>query len=166
MLMPQKYGSTTPSTNSTISRTPYSSVPNIQSVPEEKHYSPESGFVNCCIVRDGDNSPSVLQQRFNFYFQGSESDYFDRNNTSVYSHEYDTLAMIAEKQPGNLTSNYHVFDISRISRNTGQDGRAYLSPSIQYSKKDGNYIGKVSSVCASNACNMNELKNTELTCSI
>lgn len=145
-MLPQKYGSTTPSTKSTLSRTPYNiSVPNIQSIPEEKHYSAESGFVNCCVVRDGENSPSILQQRYNFFFQSSESEYFDRDNTDSYSHEHDTFAMVAEKQPGNLTSNYHMFDISRISRNTGQDGRSYLSPSIQYSKKDGNYIGKVSS---------------------
>ena len=94
-------------------------TPRIFDVPNDSNYFP-SGLVHCCVMRGdtgrGDGSaPSRLRTRYTFTFQvGKQS-----------------VAMIAEKQPGTRFSQYYIFDANR--------GGA----SAKLSKKAGHYIGKL-----------------------
>lgn len=89
-------------------------APLIFKAPGPANYGP-SGFVHCCIVRDGESSSSKLYPRFDFIFQ------VGRQPTS----------MVAEKQPGSRSSNYYLFNTSR----GGATGKL--------TRKAGHYIGKL-----------------------
>ena len=85
-------------------------IPMILNAPSNSNYY-FSGFVHCCVTRDYSNT----RARFNFRFQ--------------IGHE--NLSMIAERQLGNRTSNYHIFDTSRGG----------MKSKLQ--KKAGHYLGKL-----------------------
>mmetsp|Transcript_28971 Transcript_28971/g.42703 ORF Transcript_28971/g.42703 Transcript_28971/m.42703 type:complete len:345 (+) Transcript_28971:172-1206(+) len=101
--------------------------PNIFAVPTQQNYH-SSGFVHCCIIRDVENSPSRFHQRYNFIFQNGAT-YAQMNRYSLGTTEI--TSMIAEKQPMNRASNYHIFDTSRGGSTT------------KLAKKAGHYIGKL-----------------------
>lgn len=96
--------------------------PPIFSIPQAAHNFAPSEFVRCCLQRDLNSSSSMAYPRYNFLFQldGSKA----------------VVAMVAFKQQGNLTSNYHIFDTARLG--------GVLVPSLmKLGKKGGNYIGKL-----------------------
>ena len=104
-------------------------IPPILLAPNENNYFP-SGFVHCVVVRDVKDdaaaaaAASKTVSRFNFIFQ---------TNTNGK----DKVAIVASRQKGNLTSNFHFFDLSR----TG--GSSSALSSLELDKKSGNYIGKL-----------------------
>jgi len=134
---------------------------NLQSVPKKEHYSSNSGFVECCIVRDVERSRSLFQPRYNFYFQdiGAEKNNHRNSSTKVcVPNEHDALAMVAEKQLGNLTSNFHIYDMTttwvkeeatgEVSSNDNNDDASATSLSsslslINSSIHKQHYIGKL-----------------------
>jgi hypothetical protein len=95
--------------------------PHILVAPEEKHYF-ASGFIHCCIIRNVLQSPFRVQ--FIFQKHGSIDD---------------KTAMVAIKQGGNRTSNYHIFDVGRVG---GWSTRNSID-AVKLNKKAGNYIGKL-----------------------
>ncbi len=72
--------------------------------------APKSGLVQCRIIRETlDPVTASNCPRYNLQFQLG----------NVY-----TLALVAIKQQGNITSNYHIFDTARLG------GRSYV-PSMK-----------------------------------
>lgn len=95
--------------------------PNILLAPQSHHYF-ASGFVHCSVTR------SVLQSpiRVTLAFQ-------------KFGAVDDKIAMVAIKQGGNRTSNYHIFDTARVG---GWSIRNSID-AVRLDKKAGNYIGKL-----------------------
>ena len=95
--------------------------PSILVAPKPQHYF-ASGFIHCCLIRYALQSPFRIQ----FIFQ-------------KHGGIDDKTAMVAIKQGGNRSSNYHLFDTGRVggwSRKNGNDV-------VKLNKKAGNYIGKL-----------------------
>ena len=97
-------------------------VPPILLAPKQNNYFP-SGFVHCVVVRDVNDESSKTHGRYNFIYQTS-------------TNGMDKISMVALRQKGNLTSNFHLFDLSRT-------GSSSVSSSLDLNKKSGNYIGKL-----------------------
>lgn len=107
--------------------------PNILIAPKPHHYF-SSGFINCCILRDQVHSPFRVQFIYQKFGCIGE----------------DKVVMVAIKQGGNRTSNYHIFDTGRVGgwSNNKNDQGMLGSPNhnieeIKLDKKAGNYIGKL-----------------------
>ena len=128
--------------------------PNILTAPKQHHYF-ASGFIHCCIVRNALHSPMQIQ----FIFQKHGAGYDD-----------DNVAMVAIKQGGNRTSNYHIFDVGRVAgssisssancssstsaihsnnnnsitaREATKKAEYHCHDEMKLDKKAGNYIGKL-----------------------
>lgn len=131
--------------------------PNILIAPKPHHYF-SSGFVHCCIIRNPLQSPL----RIRFIFQKNYQDIGIGSGGPGTGITKDTVAMIAIKQNGNRTSNYHIFDTGRFvgwsnssrqggdnfgSNGSNSSGGSISSNScneeLKLDKKAGNYIGKL-----------------------
>lgn len=97
-------------------------IPSILLAPKENNYFP-SGFVHCIVIRDINGATSNTHSTFNFIFQST-------------TNGKDEIAIVASRQKGNLTSNFHFFDLSRT-------GTSSALSSLELNKKSGNYIGKL-----------------------
>jgi len=102
------------------------SRPSILQAPTSHQYFP-SGFIHCCIVRDCNHSPFKVQ--FIYQKHGGLDD------------QKDEIVMVAIKQGGNVTSNYHIFDTARVGG--WQKEGIKIGDEIKLDKKAGNYIGKL-----------------------
>ena len=120
--------------------------PNILIAPKPHHYF-SSGFVHCCVLRNPLQSPLRIKFIFQKHYHGNSN--FVGLGTSK-----DKVAMVAIKQNGNRTSNYHIFDTGRFGgwsnssgRNTGNRSSTISSigcnDELKLDKKAGNYIGKL-----------------------
>lgn len=96
--------------------------PNILVAPESHHYF-ASGLIHCCVVRNLLQSPLCIQ----FIFQ-------------KHGGHDDKTAMVAIKQGGNRTSNYHIFDTGRVGTWSREESSCN---EVKLDKKAGNYIGKL-----------------------
>lgn len=95
--------------------------PNILRAPQSHHYF-ASGFVHCSVSRNVLQSP--LRIAFAFQKHGAIDD---------------KTTMVAIKQGGNRTSNYHIFDTGRV----GGWSIKNSTDAVKLDKKAGNYIGKL-----------------------
>ncbi len=95
--------------------------PGILLAPQLNHYF-ASGFVHCAVSRNVLQSP--LRVSLAFQKHGAIDD---------------KIAMVAIKQGGNRTSNYHIFDTGRLG---GWSVKNSID-AVKLDKKAGNYIGKL-----------------------
>ncbi len=95
--------------------------PSLFVAPRPHHYF-ASGFIHCCVIRNVLQSPLRVQ----FIFQ-------------KFGGIDDKTAMVAIKQGGNFTSNYHLFDTARVGGWSAKNN----TDAVQLNKKAGNYIGKL-----------------------
>ena len=95
--------------------------PNILLAPQAQHYF-ASGFVHCSVSRNVLQSP--LRIALAFQKHGGADD---------------KIVMVAIKQGGNRTSNYHIFDTGRV----GGWSIKNSMDAVKLDKKAGNYIGKL-----------------------
>ncbi len=120
-------------------RQPISPPPSVLIAPKEEHYF-SSGFVHCCVIREVNHPNGSSNTRYRFIFQTPHG-----GGNGMGSDERNT-AMIAEKQQHNMTSNYHIFDTTRLPPTSSLSN-------IKLNKKAGNYIGKLRKCTRGNANN-------------